>query len=482
MFASKSFTKSLGQKMAPRIATSGGGILRQLLLVVLLCALFSTPWLLNWGSNTELFSRQVTISGDWPESITLDQLKEALANATGVLTASLESLADDGNARVVGSLEQLIRKILRSEFERFANASQLGRGALTKPQSANPAGADNSLLGTLRDANTPRLANPVDGTLCGYPKPELAEYLARPHGDGHPNKTDVARTNRYFVSGQWRNVTDAWAEVDGQYYVVGKETVCVVVAANGVMPCLEGECFFQLHARPGTTDMAVVAQILRSKTLNPKPHYQVIDFNEYGFIAPLDLKPKNILDAGGNIGIASLVLGIMWPSARIVTLEPNSENYKVLTKNVPSLPNVTPVHAGLWSKHAQLVIEPNDRRDWGFVVTEPTVATPLELLKDAMTGLSVPSVVDLFGVTEGFDFVKMDIEGSEATVFKPSPDNDLTWIEKADVLLVEFHERFDETGSVELAKKGLIAHPLFKHSVDYEFDVFLNRASNLSFT
>lgn len=74
------------------------------------------------------------------------------------------------------------------------------------------------------------------------------------------------------------------------------------------------------------------------------------------------------------------------------------------------------------------------------------------------------------------------VAGSEAKVFKPSPENDLTWVEKADVLLIEFHERFDETGSVELAKKGLIAHPQFEHSVNYEFDVFLNRASNLSIT
>lgn len=247
--------------MAPRIATSGGGILRQLLMVILLGALFSTPWLLNWGpkSDVSFFSKQVTISGDWPASITLDQLREALANATGALSAHFESLAEDGDSRIVGSLELLLRKTLRSEFERFANETQVAASLATTVQTANPSGG-NPQLGPVVDANTPRLANPVDGTLCDYPKAELAEYLARPHGDGHPGKTSVARNNRYFVTGQWRNVTDTWGEVDQQYYAE-KETVCVIVAANGIMPCLEEECFFQVHVRPGRTDMAVVAQV-----------------------------------------------------------------------------------------------------------------------------------------------------------------------------------------------------------------------------
>ena len=59
-------------------------------------------------------------------------------------------------------------------------------------------------------------------------------------------------------------------------------------------------------------------------------------------------EPNLIIDAGANIGLASIVFAQRYPGARIVALEVDASNVVVLRKNVEAYRNVQVRHAALW--------------------------------------------------------------------------------------------------------------------------------------
>jgi hypothetical protein len=66
--------------------------------------------------------------------------------------------------------------------------------------------------------------------------------------------------------------------------------------------------------RPNTSDMDVFQQIFVNE--------------EYEF--SLDTDPAVIIDAGANIGLASIYYSIKYPKAKIIAIEPELSNYELL--------------------------------------------------------------------------------------------------------------------------------------------------------
>ena len=98
----------------------------------------------------------------------------------------------------------------------------------------------------------------------------------------------------------------------------------------------------RLHYRPGTSDQAVIYEILlRSGT---KADYWL----------PCDIRAKVILDIGANIGAASVYLSHKFPDARIYAFEPVPSNYLLLQRNVAPLANVIPINKALGSRNGTL--------------------------------------------------------------------------------------------------------------------------------
>lgn len=53
-------------------------------------------------------------------------------------------------------------------------------------------------------------------------------------------------------------------------------------------------------------------------------------------------------DGGAGAGYATLLLSSLFPSARIISVEPNRANFAMLRNNTASLHNAHPVRAMLW--------------------------------------------------------------------------------------------------------------------------------------
>ena len=65
----------------------------------------------------------------------------------------------------------------------------------------------------------------------------------------------------------------------------------------------------------------------------------VLDGKEYDFAVD---RPSVIIDAGANIGLASIWFASKFPEARILAIEPEKSNYELLVRNVEPLHHVTP--------------------------------------------------------------------------------------------------------------------------------------------
>lgn len=152
----------------------------------------------------------------------------------------------------------------------------------------------------------------------------------------------------------------------------------------------------------------------------------VLICEEYRGMADVDA--RTIVDAGANIGCATIWFGRQFPAARIVALEPDPENHSLAVQNTSGLPNVRVLQAGLWGRKTRLKVVNPDA--WKY-------ALQVEECPDGPIGAeSVLSILEQTG-WEHIDILKMDIEGAEAAVFATDVDR---WIGKVNVLIVELHQ------------------------------------------
>jgi hypothetical protein len=87
---------------------------------------------------------------------------------------------------------------------------------------------------------------------------------------------------------------------------------------------------------------------------------QVFRNGEYDFRAS---NPRFIIDAGANVGLASILFASRYPSARIIAIEPEQSNFDLLKENVAPYPSITP---------ARKYYDPHARSGtWGMGIYDP---------------------------------------------------------------------------------------------------------------
>jgi FkbM family methyltransferase len=139
-----------------------------------------------------------------------------------------------------------------------------------------------------------------------------------------------------------------------------------------------------------------------------------------------------IVDAGANIGAATLYYRDCFPAAAIVAVEPEAGNFAELARHVGSDALTMPLRAALSDSDGALAVVDAGLDSWGFR-TAAAVGGANEI-----PALSVPSVVAR--AAERWNAVpfilKCDIEGFEETVFA----GDTGWIDHFALVIVELHD------------------------------------------
>lgn len=192
--------------------------------------------------------------------------------------------------------------------------------------------------------------------------------------------------------------------------------------------------------------------ILRVPSSDVPTFEQIFVNTEYAF--DVRRPPRTIIDAGANIGLASVFFAARYPDARILAIEPESRNFELLTINVAQYPNVTPVHGALWHQSEILEVIDPGLGNWGFVTRSARdPSAPSGRFVNKAQGMTVDRVMHEHGL-QHVDILKIDIEGAEKEVFSTPT----AWIERVDALIMELHDRMkpgcsdsinDATGSFE---------------------------------
>lgn len=164
-------------------------------------------------------------------------------------------------------------------------------------------------------------------------------------------------------------------------------------------------------------------------------YWQVFVANEYA--VDTIKAPEVIVDAGANIGLASIYFANRFPHSTIIAVEPEDGNFEMLVKNVAPYQNITAIHAALWNENKHISLIDPGLGSSGFMTRDEednnqTPADPLQLIR----GMTVDRIMEEQGI-DRIDILKIDIEGAEREVF----DDPSRWIARVDSLIVELHER-----------------------------------------
>lgn len=173
---------------------------------------------------------------------------------------------------------------------------------------------------------------------------------------------------------------------------------------------------------------------LRIPSSDVEVYKQVFMRNEYEF--KVNREPKFIVDAGANIGLASIYFANRFPSAKIIAIEPEGNNFRLLRENCSAYPNIITLKCALWGCNTRLHISNPESAYWGFIMAQQSADSSLSDGSEVQ-GVTMDEIFSKFDI-DRLDIAKIDIEGAEKEVFDGTHD----WIEKTDALIVELHECF----------------------------------------
>lgn len=172
-----------------------------------------------------------------------------------------------------------------------------------------------------------------------------------------------------------------------------------------------------IQLRQGTSDFFVVRQIYEQGEYDPVRRWQL----------PAG---ATLVDLGGNVGLATLYLDALFPGIRVLSVEPDEANRRLLESNCRHLIDsgrMTVVGAFVAARDGSAGIDRGDD-SWGFKKVEAPAAG------EVIPCYSVPSLLARAGI-DTIDLLKCDVEGTEAELFKDCAP----WIGRVKHLVVETH-------------------------------------------
>jgi FkbM family methyltransferase len=194
---------------------------------------------------------------------------------------------------------------------------------------------------------------------------------------------------------------------------------------------------------------------LRRRSSDVQVFLQVIRDGAYADIARLlpaeDASPR-IIDAGANVGLATLYFKSFHPRARVIALEPEPGNFAMLRRCVEEngFRDAILFNEGLWTRDAYLSSHWSFRggQSWSFALRE--AGNPE---KNTIPVMSLASLLSRAG-WDTVDLLKLDVEGTEAELFR-----DASFLralrQSIKMVCLEVHKEVISTSEVQTALAGI---------------------------
>lgn len=133
-----------------------------------------------------------------------------------------------------------------------------------------------------------------------------------------------------------------------------------------------------------------------------------------------------IVDAGANIGAASIWFARQFPRAQVVAVEPDPQNAALCRANTAHLPNITVVEAAIGARPGRVRLTNPEGEAWAVQTVRTAEAE----------GVPVRGMAELAPPGARLFIAKIDIEGFEEELFSANTE----WIDEAAVLMIEPHD------------------------------------------
>ncbi|MDE3194781.1 MAG: FkbM family methyltransferase [Acidobacteriota bacterium] len=152
--------------------------------------------------------------------------------------------------------------------------------------------------------------------------------------------------------------------------------------------------------------------------------------NGYGKYLP-DGEVRLIIDAGANIGDTASWYLSRYPQAKVVALEPDPDNFRMLQRNCRGYgARAQLLQKGMWPRSAYLKVTGDRLMESGLSVVET------DSLEDAdCSSISPMDILADTGASQ-IDIFKCDIEGSERELFASDCDR---WLSRTRSIFIEIH-------------------------------------------
>lgn len=181
---------------------------------------------------------------------------------------------------------------------------------------------------------------------------------------------------------------------------------------------------FRVFLRRDSKDAVIFRQIFRKAEWDFSRFPQTARVQEcYETIIRAGERPI-IIDAGANVGAASLWLARRFPLASIVAVEPDPDNARMCRLNTTDAKNVAVVEAAIGSSPGAVSL------------SNPAGSSVAVQSTRSATGAVPVRTVDELAKDGRLFIVKIDIEGFEADLFSSNTD----WLDRVSMVMIEIHD------------------------------------------
>ncbi|MFT3749160.1 MAG: FkbM family methyltransferase [Agriterribacter sp.] len=158
--------------------------------------------------------------------------------------------------------------------------------------------------------------------------------------------------------------------------------------------------------------------------------YEVFWQKVYAAVINKITDPRTIVDLGANTGMTSLFFSQHFPQASIYAVEPDADNFEILTENLSEeiqKGNFIPLKAAITGKDGEVYIQ---KKTYAYNSSVSEVAVSDSKVK----AFSMHSFFHEMMI-EQVDILKIDIEGMEENVFS----EETSWLKMVSVVVMECH-------------------------------------------